>query len=74
VLRSKRLHITLPLGYRALDRLTQPFHFEMERAAARLGTQMRLFQRLNIDNWIGRLIVLAQGHYPIYLTARCEAD
>ena len=56
-----------------LDRLKQPFEFEMERTATRLGTRMRVFQRLNVGNWIGRLIVLAQGHYPIYLTVRREA-
>jgi len=57
-----------------LDRLTLPFEFEMERTAARLGRLVRVFQRLNVGNWIGRLIVLAQAHYPIYLTARRESD
>ena len=27
----------------------------------------------NIGNWIGRTIVAAQGHYPIYLTLRRES-
>jgi SAM-dependent methyltransferase len=57
-----------------LDRLTQPFRFEMERTAARLGKLMRVFQRLNLGNWIGRLIVSAQGYYPIYLTVRRKAN
>ena len=57
-----------------LHRLTLPFEFEMERTAVRLGTLVRVFQRLNVGNWIGRLIVLAQAHYPIYLTARREFD
>lgn len=57
-----------------LDRLTQPFQFEMERTAARLGKLMRVFQRLNLGNWIGRLIVSAQGYYPIYLTVRRKAN
>jgi SAM-dependent methyltransferase len=57
-----------------LDRLTQPYQFEMERTAARLGKLMRVFQRLNLGNWVGRLIVLAQGYYPIYLTVRRKAN
>lgn len=52
-----------------LDRLKHPFDFEMERTADKLGTPLRIFQAVNIGNWIGWLIVLAQGHYPIYLTA-----
>ena len=56
-----------------LDRLTRPFEFEMERTAIRLGSLIRIVQTLNIGNWMGRLIVLAQGHYPIYLTLRREA-
>jgi hypothetical protein len=46
----------------------------MERAAAKLGTPMRILQRLNVGNWIGRLVVLAQGRYPIHLTSRREAS
>jgi len=53
-----------------LERLTRPFHFEMHRVASRLGTMISLLQRLNLGNWIGRLIVLVQGYYPIYLTVR----
>lgn len=52
-----------------LNRLKRPFDFEMERTADKLGTPVRIFQSVNLGNWIGRLIVLAQGHYPIYLTA-----
>jgi SAM-dependent methyltransferase len=55
-----------------LDRLGRPFDFDMERTAKKLGTLVSGFQRLNLGNWIGRLIVLAQGHYPIYLTVRRE--
>lgn len=53
-----------------LDRLTRPFEFEMERTATRLNRVIRIVQSINIGNWIGHLIVLAQGHYPIYLTIR----
>lgn len=56
-----------------LDRLREPFDFDMVRTAALLGGFMRVFQKLNAGNWVGRLIVLAQGHYPIYLTVRREA-
>jgi SAM-dependent methyltransferase len=53
-----------------LHRLAQPFEFEMERTATRLTGLIRVLQGLNVGNWIGRLIVLAQGHYPLYLTVR----
>lgn len=53
-----------------LDRLTKPFEFEMERTASRLTGVIRIVQSINVSNWIGHLIVLAQGHYPIYLTIR----
>ena len=53
-----------------LDRLAQPFQFEMERTASKLGSVIALMQRLNFGNWIGRTIVAAQGYFPIYLTLR----
>jgi SAM-dependent methyltransferase len=55
-----------------LDRLAQPFRFEMERTACKLQTIITFMQRLNIGNWIGRTIVAARGYYPIYLTLRRE--
>jgi hypothetical protein len=57
-----------------LDRLAQPFHFEMERTATKLQTIITVMQRLNVGNWIGRSIVAARGYYPIYLTLRREPD
>ena len=64
----------LSLGEEAfLDRLAQPFQFDMERTATKLSRPIRMMQRLNVGNWIGRLIVLAQGHYPLYLTLRRES-
>jgi SAM-dependent methyltransferase len=57
-----------------LDRLAQPFKFEMERTASKLQTVITAMQRLNIGNWIGRTIVAAQGYYPIYLTIRRNPD
>ncbi len=53
-----------------LERLAAPFQFEMKSVGSRLGTLIPRLQRLNLGNWIGRLIVAAQGHYPIYLSAR----
>lgn len=55
-----------------LDKLNQPFEFDMERTASQLGRLMRIMQRLNFGNWMGRLIVLLQGHYPLYLTVQRE--
>lgn len=57
-----------------LNRLQHPFDFEMERTSTKLGKPIAVFQQINVGNWIGRLIVLAQGHYPIYLTARREPE
>ncbi len=44
----------------------------MERTASQLGKFIRVMQRLNFGNWMGRLIVLFQGHYPLYLTVQRE--
>jgi SAM-dependent methyltransferase len=53
-----------------LNRLAQPFEFEMKRTATKLRGLVRVVQSINMGNWVGRLIVLFQGHYPIYLTAQ----
>ena len=55
-----------------LDRLAQPFQFEAQSTASKLRTIIAVAQRLNAGNWIGHLIVAAQGYYPIYLTLRRE--
>jgi SAM-dependent methyltransferase len=55
-----------------LDRLAQPFKFEMERTAGKLQTIIAAVQRLNVGNWMGHMIVAAQSYYPIYLTLRRE--
>jgi SAM-dependent methyltransferase len=57
-----------------LDRLKQPIEYDMERTATQLGTLLKLVQRLNVGNWIGRTIVLAQGHYPLYFTVQRKAS
>jgi SAM-dependent methyltransferase len=71
---SKKYRVTLiSLGDEVfLDRLAHPFQFEMERTAGKLQTVIALAQRVNVGNWIGHLIVAAQGYYPIYLTLRRE--
>lgn len=53
-----------------LERLSKAFVFETEMVAGHLGKVVRTVQRLNRSNWMGRAIVLAQGHFPIYLTVR----
>jgi len=53
-----------------LERLSHDFEFETDSVSGRLGRLIALLQKLNLGNWIGRAIVAAQGHYPIYLTVR----
>ena len=53
-----------------LERLVAPFVFEQETTRLKLENAVRLFQRINIGNWIGRSLTLLQAHYPIYLTVR----
>jgi ubiquinone/menaquinone biosynthesis C-methylase UbiE len=53
-----------------LDRLSQPFTFETKGAGSRLGRPVRDLQRVNYRNWIGKLIVLMRGHFPLYVTVR----
>ncbi len=55
-----------------LDRLAQPFQFEMKRTAGKLQSIIAVMQRFNVGNWMGHMIVAAQGYYPIYLTLRRE--
>jgi ubiquinone/menaquinone biosynthesis C-methylase UbiE len=53
-----------------LERLSKPFNFDMKQVAGKLSGVVSVIQRMNVANWIGRSIVAAQGHYPIYLTLR----
>jgi ubiquinone/menaquinone biosynthesis C-methylase UbiE len=53
-----------------LDRLSHRFKFEMQTVRSRLGVLLSILDRLNVGNWLGKLIVLLRGHYPIYLTCR----
>jgi ubiquinone/menaquinone biosynthesis C-methylase UbiE len=55
-----------------LERFAQPWGFELEKTAGAVGRLVRGVQAVNFGNWIGRLIVAAQGFYPIYLTLRKE--
>jgi ubiquinone/menaquinone biosynthesis C-methylase UbiE len=53
-----------------LERLSGTFQFETGAVAGRLHGLIGFLQKINRGNWIGRTIVAAQGHYPIYLTLR----
>lgn len=53
-----------------LERLSQPFRFETKAVRGRTGAMVGVLQAVNLGNWVGRLIVALQGHYPIYLTIR----
>ncbi len=53
-----------------LERLSQTFAFDTEVVASRLQGMITTIKKINHGNWIGRLIVVFQGHYPIYLTVR----
>lgn len=62
---------TISLGEELfLERLSEAFQFETKAVAGRLDRLIAFLQRINRGNWIGRAIVAAQGHYPIYLTLR----
>jgi ubiquinone/menaquinone biosynthesis C-methylase UbiE len=53
-----------------LERLSGSFVFETQMVAGHLGKVIGMVQGMNRGNWIGRAIVAAQGHFPIYLTLR----
>ena len=53
-----------------LERLKESFQFEAQGVSGKIGGVVSFVQKVNTGNWIGRLIVAAQGHYPIYLTLR----
>ena len=53
-----------------LDRLSRAFRFETATVATLLGRVLAALQKVNFRNWIGRMIVALQGHYPIYMTVR----
>lgn len=53
-----------------LERLSNPFRFETQAVEGSTGKAIAVLQAVNRRNWVGRLIVVLQGHYPIYLTVR----
>jgi hypothetical protein len=71
--RTHRLQLISVGSELFLESLSRPFQFEMQTVGSRLGSPLAMLQRLNWGNWIGRLIVAAQGFYPIYLTVRKTA-
>jgi ubiquinone/menaquinone biosynthesis C-methylase UbiE len=53
-----------------LERLSHAFNFETQMVANKLRGTIAALNMMNHANWIGRLIVALQGHFPIYLTVR----
>lgn len=53
-----------------LQRLKNNFDFETKGVSGRIGGIVSLIQRVNRANWMGKVIVAAQGYYPIYMTLR----
>ena len=51
-----------------LERLSQPFEFEMMQVKGKLQTAISALQSVNVGNWMGKVIVAMQGYYPMYLT------
>jgi SAM-dependent methyltransferase len=52
-----------------LARMAKPFVFQTVALRKKSGLKIRIIQALNVGNWIGRLIVRLQAHYPIRLVA-----
>jgi ubiquinone/menaquinone biosynthesis C-methylase UbiE len=53
-----------------LERLSHNFVFETTVVAGRLQGLIGVLRTINRGNWVGRVIVALQAHYPIYLTVR----
>lgn len=51
-----------------LERLSSQFKFDTQIVAGKLQRTMNILTKINRGNWVGRLIIALQGHYPIYLT------
>jgi SAM-dependent methyltransferase len=63
-------HVVLTLGEeRFLERFSKPLLFQTDAVAGAAGHLVRGMQFLNRRNWIGRLFVRLQAHYPIVLIA-----
>lgn len=54
---------------RFLQRISRPFAFQTDALAGMAGHAIRTLQALNWHNWLGRLLVRLQAHYPIVLVA-----
>lgn len=53
-----------------LERMRSSVEFEARQVELEIGSKVRIIQRFNYGNWIGKLIVRLKGHFPIYLTVR----
>jgi SAM-dependent methyltransferase len=54
---------------RFLQRISRPFAFQTDALAGIAGRAIHTLQALNWHNWLGRLLVRLQAHYPIVLVA-----
>jgi SAM-dependent methyltransferase len=50
-----------------LARLSKAFVFETQVVQGSIGRLLKVIQTVNVGNWIGRVLVGLQAHYPIYL-------
>jgi SAM-dependent methyltransferase len=54
---------------RFLERIGRPFDFQTAALARHAGRAIKVLQYMNWRNWLGRLLVRLQAHYPIVLIA-----
>jgi SAM-dependent methyltransferase len=62
---------TISLGEEIfLERIRNKVEFEGKNTEDALGKILKIVQILNVYNWLGRLFVILQGHYPLYITVQ----
>jgi SAM-dependent methyltransferase len=54
---------------RFMQRISRPFVFQTDAVAGAAARGIRMIQRMNWHNWIGRVLIRLQAHYPIVLVA-----
>jgi SAM-dependent methyltransferase len=67
--RTSALQVKTLGEQRFLARMARPFDLQTGAVQSSAGGIVRIVQRLNAFNWIGRLLVALQAHYPIVLIA-----
>lgn len=55
--------------HRFLQRIARPIIFQTDALRGNAGRLIQILQRINWGNWIGRLLVGMQAHYPIFIVA-----